>query len=53
MEQQVYNECTCCNKNLTKEEIEKNKKNENYYYTICDDCLEKAYDRIVKIVYNL
>lgn len=49
---QVYNECTCCNKQLTKEEILRNKENENFYYTICNECVDKATDRILKIVYT-
>lgn len=48
--QQVFNECTVCYNLLTKEEIEKNKKKENFYYTICDKCLEKSIDRLIDIV---
>lgn len=46
---QVYNECTCCYKELTKEELKKNEEKENLYYTICNDCLHKATERIIKI----
>jgi len=48
--QQVYNECTSCNKQLSREEILRNKEMENLYYTICNECLDKATDRILKIV---
>ena len=47
---QVFNQCTCCYRPLTEEEIQKHKDGENFYYTICDDCLKKASERIIKIV---
>jgi hypothetical protein len=49
---QVYNECTCCYRALTADEIKKHEKLENFYYTICDDCVEKVGKRLIKIVYQ-
>lgn len=50
--QQVYPECTDCNKLLGDKEITINRKMENYYYPICDDCMNRTTDRILKIVYG-
>lgn len=46
----MYLECTECEKPLSKEDIEKNKSYENYYYTICEKCAERYTDRILGIV---
>jgi len=48
--QQIYSECTCCYRPLTDVELQKNKEKENYYYTICDDCLDKFTAKIIQIV---
>lgn len=46
----IYPECTDCNKMLTDEEIQKNKEHENFYYPICDECLHRATERVIKIM---
>lgn len=48
----VYTDCTVCNATLTKEEIEKNESEGNLYYSICDNCLEKAKKRVFDILKN-
>ena len=48
--QNVYSECTCCYKALTPEEMQLNKQKENYYYSICTECLNKYTDRLIEIV---
>lgn len=48
--QQVYSECTCCNQPLTPGEIKLNQEKENYYYTICEECLSKYTNQLIEIV---
>lgn len=48
----VFSECTVCFCNLTAEEVELNREKENYYYTICEECLEKYSKKIIEIVNN-
>lgn len=48
--QNMYTSCTNCDKPLTEQDIERNKELENYYYTICADCVEKFTDRVLDIL---
>lgn len=50
MQPEVYSVCTVCDRPLSEEEIKKHVEHENYYFTICDDCLKKSSDRIIKIL---
>jgi hypothetical protein len=50
MKPKVYTQCTCCYRPLTPEEIKKHEAEENYYFTICNNCLKKSSDRLLKIV---
>lgn len=45
----VFSECTCCLKPLNEEDMKMNEEEENYYYTICSECLDKFTNKIVKI----
>jgi hypothetical protein len=47
---EVYNECTCCFRPLTPEELEHNKEKDNLYYTICNECIGKSIDQLFKII---
>lgn len=48
--QQVFHQCTVCYEALTKEELKRHEEDENYYFTICTSCVEKAKKRVFKIV---
>jgi len=48
--QNMYTSCTNCDKPLTEEDIERNKELENYYYTICAECVDKFTDRVLDIL---
>lgn len=48
----IYPECTDCNTPLSEEEKDKNSIHENYYYPICDTCMDNACNRILNIVFE-
>ena len=45
----VYNECTCCHRPLSDDEMEENKKRDNHSWTICDECVYHAMERCFKV----
>lgn len=47
---QVYSECTVCFRPLTPSEVKLNQEKENYYYTVCEECLERYTNKLIKIV---
>jgi len=48
--QNVCTTCVDCEKPLTDEEISKNKAYDNYYYTICSECVDRAKQRVMDIM---
>ncbi|WP_336770367.1 hypothetical protein [Bacillus bombysepticus] len=49
---EVYQFCSVCEEKLTEDEREYNKKQENYYYPVCTDCIDATIDKVFKVLDN-
>lgn len=46
----VYKYCVICEKELNENEINMNQKHENFDFPICNDCLDKNVNEIMKVL---
>lgn len=49
---EVYQFCSVCEEKLTEDEREYNKKQENFYYPVCTDCIDTTIDKVFKVLDN-
>ena len=47
---EIYPYCTSCDTELVDDEKDMNEKNENFFYPICEKCLNKHTKRLIELM---
>lgn len=52
LQSKVYKQCTVCHKEMTENEVKKHAEAENFFFTICESCLDRNSERFIRILQN-